>query len=196
MDFPYVKLIDLLSGMVQVDDFDRDIIIRNFEPVAYARKTVLVPVNGIARFMYFINTGYLRTYYNTRDDQEVTNNINCPMGFITAFGSYVSQRPSFESLECITDCELLRISREKLENLFRHSQKWSEVGRRINEHVVRYNEERTRQMVSLSAEERYQRIMDEHPDFIQHIPLQYIASFIGVKPESLSRIRKNLSNQP
>jgi CRP-like cAMP-binding protein len=142
--------------------------------------------------MYFINSGYLRTYY-VKDGLEITNHINCPLGFMTAFGSYISGTASYEYLECITDCDLLRIKKEKLDALFQHSQKWAEAGRIINEQVVLYNEQRTRDLVSKTAEERYMELMKYHPDFIQHVPLQYIASFIGVKPESLSRIRKSVS---
>lgn len=177
--------------MVRLDEFDKAIIETHFEPVAYEKKTVLVREHTVARYMYFVNAGYLRTCYQ-KDGVEVTNHINCPLGFMTAFGSYTTGASSYESLECITDCELLRISKEKLDALFRHSQKWTEAGRIVNEQVVLYNEQRTRDLVSKTAEERYLQLLHEHPDYLQHVPLQYIASFIGIKPESLSRIRKSI----
>lgn len=188
------KLTDLLSGLIFIDNNDKDIIVKNFEPVSYQKRSVLVKHQGFARYMYFINSGYLRTYYYT-DGQEITNQINCPLGFMTAFGSYISGTPSQEQLECITDCDLLRIKKEKLESLFQLYPKWADAGRIINEHVAFYNSQRTRDLVSKTAEERYLQLMKQHPDFIHNIPLQYIASFIGVKPESLSRIRRSVAGQ-
>lgn len=194
MDFPHhQKLISLLATMVSIDDFNKDIIVQNFEPVSYPKRTLLVKEHSIARYMYFINSGYLRTYY-FKDGLEVTDQINCPLGFMTAFGSYTSGNPSHEYLECITDCHLLRIRKEKLESLFRHNPQWAKADRIINEHIVLYNAQRTQDLVSKTAEERYLQLLKCHPDYIHNVPLQYIASFIGVKPESLSRIRKNVAS--
>jgi CRP-like cAMP-binding protein len=195
MEYPkHQKLIGLLADMVEIDHSDKEIIVQSFEPVSYAKRTILVDERRTARYMYFINSGYLRTYY-FKDGVEVTNQINCPLGFMTAFGSYISGDPSYETLECITDCELLRIKKEKLDMLFQHNPKWAEAGRIINEQIVIYNAQRTQDLVSKTAEERYLLLMKNYPDYIQHVPLQYIASFIGVKPESLSRIRKSVAGQ-
>ena len=189
------KIIDLLSEIVSIDNFDRDIITKNFEPVVYSKRHLLCEEGSIMRYMYFINSGYLRTYSVTSEGLEVTNHINCPLGFITTFNSYISGQPSHEYLECITDSDLLRIKKEKLDALFQHSQKWAEAGRIINEQVVLFNERRSRDLVSKTAEERYLQLMAEHPDYIQYVPLQHIASFIGVKPESLSRIRRTIGHK-
>ncbi|WP_158559173.1 Crp/Fnr family transcriptional regulator [Deminuibacter soli] len=189
---PHAKLVALLTTLVKAVEADTAVVQDVFEPVLYAKGHQLVMPGKTARFMYYINTGYIRTFY-LDDLAEVTTNINCPLGFITAFDSYVTQQPASEYLECITDCQLLRISKQALDNLFRKSPVWAEAGRLINEQVIVYNAQRTRDMVTVSAEQRYLNLMEEHPDFFQHIPLQYLASFIGVKPESLSRIRKRLS---
>lgn len=179
--------------MIRIEDADRQAIVANFEPVSYPKRTILVKENTIVKYMYFINTGYLRTYYFS-DGMEITNNINCPMGFMTAYNSFAFQEPSQETLECITDSNLLRIEKHRLETLFSQNPKWSETGRIVNERIALYNEERARQMVSTSARQRYLTLITEHPDFVQHVPVQHIASFIGIKPESLSRIRKAISN--
>lgn len=187
----YTRLINVLRGLVRLNEPEQELIRQQFEPVAYKKKQVLVEEGNIARYMYFINEGYVRTYYLV-DGLEVTNNINCPLGFMTAFTSYMSESPSHETMQCITECRLLKISKERLTTLFKSSPTLAESGRIINEEVALYNENRARDLVSKTAEERYIQLMKNHPDFVLHVPLQYIASFIGVKPESLSRIRKNL----
>ncbi|HEY9256692.1 Crp/Fnr family transcriptional regulator, partial [Chitinophaga sp.] len=112
--------------------------------------------------------------------------------FMTAFNSYISQSRSHEVFECITDCELLRVSRTDLEDLLKHNQRWSEFGKIVYEEVIRYNEQKVKDLVSLTARERYFNLINKFPDIVQHVPLQYIASFIGIKPESLSRIRREI----
>ncbi|WP_212004436.1 Crp/Fnr family transcriptional regulator [Chitinophaga sp. HK235] len=191
---PYHKIIAQLNALVHLDEEEQTQVRSSFEPVHFPRRTILVKEGSISRYMYFINSGYLRTYY-VKEGLEVTNHINCPTGFITAFSSYITGTPSYEYLECITACELLRIPKEKLDALFVSNHKWAEAGRIINENVVLYNEQRTRDIISKTAEERYLQLLEEHPDYVHHVPLQYIASFIGVKPESLSRIRRTLQTQ-
>lgn len=66
--------------------------------------------------------------------------------------------------------------------------------RENHEQALIYNEERTRDMILFSAEERYLKLMRSYPDILQNVPLQYIASYIGIKPESLSRIRRQITS--
>lgn len=189
---PYEKITRLIADMVRIDKFDQHLIREVFEPVSFRKSHVLVSSGAVARYMYFINSGYLRLYHIDGEGREVTNHINCPMGFMTAFNSYISQTRSHEVFECITDCKLLRVTRDDLEELLKHNQRWSEFGKIIYEEVIRYNEQKVKDLVSLTARERYFNLIDKFPDIVQHVPLQYIASFIGIKPESLSRIRREI----
>jgi CRP-like cAMP-binding protein len=59
---------------------------------------------------------------------------------------------------------------------------------------IAYNENRSRELSALNAEERYLKLLKDYPEIIQHVPIQYIASFLGMKPESLSRIRRKIIN--
>ena len=71
---------------------------------------------------------------------------------------------------------------------------WKDYGMQVLQESVIYNEERSKDLATLSAEQRYLKLMKSYPNIIQNVPLQYIASFLGIKPESLSRIRRNLIN--
>ena len=189
---PHQKIIRLIAGLVHIDQSDRRIIRENFEPVSYAKGHVLLEAGEIARYMYFINSGYLRLYYIDGEGTEVTSHINCPMDFMTSFNSYISQAPSYETFECVTDCELLRIPHNELETLLQRNQRWAAFGKIVYEEVIKYNEQKAKDLVSLTARQRYLNLLQRFPDIIRHVPLQYIASFIGIKPESLSRIRREI----
>jgi CRP-like cAMP-binding protein len=185
------KLFALMRDAVLLTQADQELIASRFQPISFARHTRLVQPGGVARWLYFINAGYLRIFAY-REGVEVTTHLNCPPGFITSFRSFNHQVPAADYLECITDVELLAISRQDLDYLYRQSAHLSAFGRLMLEQSVTYNETRSQDLVALSAGQRYQKLLRQHPDIIQHVPLQYIASFIGIKPESLSRIRRQI----
>lgn len=185
------KIVELISKKINIDRFDIELIEQLFEPVNYSKIELLERENQISKYLYFINSGFVRLYYY-QDGLEITSHINCPSGFITSFDSFVSNTKSNENVECITACELLRISKKNLDTLYQNSQKWVDFGRIIYDQAIIYNEQRTKDIITLSAKQRYLKLLAQQPDIIQNIPLQYIASFIGIKPESLSRIRKQI----
>ena len=191
MNHPHSKLLELFADLVKIDRFDIDLATKLFVPIETAKGQLLVEAGEIAKHLYFINSGFVRVYY-LHDGAEVTNHINCPPGFITSLNSFITETKSHEFVACITNCSLLRITKKELDTLYSHSQRWAEIGRVVYEQSLAYNEQRTKDIITLSADQRYLKLMTEHPDIIQHVPLQYIASFIGIKPESLSRIRKQI----
>ena len=191
MNSSHNKLLELFADLVKIDRFDIDLATKLFEPIVTTKGQILVEENKIAKHLYFINSGFIRVYY-LHDGAEVTNHINCPPGFITSLNSFITETKSHEFVECVTNCNLLSITKKDLDTLYQHSQRWAEVGRVIYEQALAYNEQRTKDIITLSADQRYLKLMSQHPDIIQNVPLQYIASFIGIKPESLSRIRKQI----
>lgn len=191
MERSYNKLITVLSDLVALDREDIALVQECFEPVSCPKGHLLLQAGQTARYMYFIDSGFLRLYYLV-DGLEVTSQINCPLGFMTPFNSYITQTPSHEYFECITDCDLLRVRKSTLDRMYRNSANCAEAGRLVYEQVIVYNEQRALDMMTLSAELRYLKLMQEYPGIIQNVPLQYIASFIGIKPESLSRIRRKV----
>src|SRR5574344_1065535 len=100
---------------------------------------------------------------------------------------------SKEELTCITDCRLFSISKTNLEILFSTNEKWGTFGRKLMETFLIEKEERIIDQISLTAQQRYIKLIETHPGIVQNVPIKLIASFIGVKPESLSRIRKQIN---
>lgn len=188
---PHAKLLALVRTMVSLTEADEAVLRSAFQPVTVPRHMYLVEPGYVARQLYFINEGYVRVF-SLHDGVELTTHLNCPPGFITSFNSFMSQLPAPDYVECLTDTHLLAVNRSDLDRLYAQSQTLAEFGRLIFTQSVAYNEQRTHDMVALSAEQRYLKLMAQHPDIIQHVPLQYVASFIGIKPESLSRIRRQL----
>jgi CRP-like cAMP-binding protein len=128
-------------------------------------------------------------HYNSNGD-EITSHINCPPGFITSYFNFINQTKATENVECVTDCELLRITKSNLDLLTSKSAGFKDFSIWVFQQSIEYNENRSRELATLTAEQRYQKLIDNYPEILHNVPLQYIASFLGMNSKSLSRIRK------
>jgi CRP-like cAMP-binding protein len=130
-------------------------------------------------------------YYNDLGD-EVTTHINCPPGFLTSYTNFINQTKSNENVACITACELLRITKIDLDFLNQNSLAFKDFSIWVFQQSITYNENRSKDLAILTAEQRYKKLIDNYPEIVHNVPLQYIASFLGMNPKSLSRIRKQI----
>ena len=124
----------------------------------------------------------------------MTTHINCPPGFFTSYSEFINRTLSENTIESITDSELLRIYKENLDHLISQSEAIKNFSISVFQQSITYNEKRSRELSVLNAEQRYLKLMNDYPEIIQNVPIQYIASFLGMKPESLSRIRRKIIN--
>lgn len=165
-----------------------------FEPVSFSKNTVIEESGKVPNYLYYIVSGYLRLFYVDQNGNEVTTHINCPPGFFTAYSHFISRTVSDHNVECITACELLRITKENLDYLVNEGKAMKDFSISVFQQSIAYNENRSRELSALNAEERYLKLLKDYPEIIQYVPIQYIASFLGMKPESLSRIRRKIIN--
>ncbi|PTT43481.1 Crp/Fnr family transcriptional regulator, partial [Chryseobacterium sp. HMWF028] len=165
-----------------------------FEPVAFSKNTIIEEAGRGPQYLYYIVSGYLRLFYTDENGNEVTTHINCPPGFFTSYSDFINSTVSENTIESVTDSELLRISKENLDHLISQSQAMKDFSISVFQQSISYNEKRSRELSVLNAEQRYLKLMSDYPEIIQNVPIQYIASFLGMKPESLSRIRRKIIN--
>ncbi|MBN1253466.1 MAG: Crp/Fnr family transcriptional regulator [Bacteroidales bacterium] len=164
------------------------------EIVNISKNEYLVQDGEIADSIAFIQSGYLRVCFN-HDGDEITRDITSVNSFITALTSFITRKPSFEIVKTITDCELMIIKRENLNYLYQTYNNWQTIGRRIVEEMFVRSQKRIYSLLTSSAEDRYKFILEEKPDMLKNIPLQYIASYLGITSQSLSRLRRNVYKQ-
>jgi CRP-like cAMP-binding protein len=166
----------------------------SFEAVTLSKNQIIEVAGTIPRYLYFIVEGYLRLYHYDNKGDEVTTHINCPPGFLTSYTHFNNQTRSDENVGSITDCKLLRINKSNLEELMRASSSFKDFSIQVFHESISYNEKRSKELATLTAEQRYSRLLKDSPGIVQHVPVQIIASFLGMKPESLSRIRKLINS--
>jgi len=186
------QLIRLISERAQLSDVERELCIQYFEPVLYPKNRVIEEEGKVPQYLYFVVSGFVRLFHYNDKGDEVTTHINCPPGFITSYSNFTNQIRSDENLECITECELLRITKTDLDLLTQKSPAFKDFSFLVFQKSLSYNEKRAKELATLTAEKRYLKLMTEHPELLHNVPMQYIASFLGMNPKSLSRIRKQI----
>jgi CRP-like cAMP-binding protein len=142
----------------------------------------------ICNHVYFLERGCLRGFYNL-DGKEITYWFAFENSFVTSFFSFITQKPCVENIQLIEDCTLWAISHENLQRLYDRHPDIERLGRIMNERYYVMLEERFVSNHFKEAKERYENIMKNAPHILQRVPLGYIASYLGITQETLSRIR-------
>jgi CRP-like cAMP-binding protein len=156
------------------------------------KNSIVEEENRVPKHLYFISKGFMRLFYYDNNGDEITTLIVPPNRFVTSFTNFIHEVKSNENLECITNCELYKIERIKLVELIDKNENFKKLSLEIFEQPVVANQIRANDLATLTAELRYKKMIEQQPEIVQHVPIQYIASYLGIKPQSLSRIRKQL----
>jgi len=151
---------------------------------------ILLNENEVCNEIYFIKSGILRSYFFNHQGDEITNCFAFENEFMASFTSFITQEVAEESIQALADTELQIISRESLEKLYKTGIHWQEIGRKLTEMEYVTLQKRMISFQKLSGKQRYEELYQNHQKYIQLIPLQYLASYLGVTPRHLSRIRK------
>ncbi|MCB0756069.1 MAG: Crp/Fnr family transcriptional regulator [Flavobacteriales bacterium] len=189
-----IALQSFIQGIVNFSDSEMELIMSRFEPMSLPAGEYFVDEGLVCKHIGFIVKGYVRSYYEINEG-EVTTMINTKHNIVTAHTSFTLQRPSMQYIQAITDSELLVMSYESMQELYDRIPKWDRLGRIINEHVYGYVEGRVVDYLSLSPEERYRKLIDENAKLVKNVPLRYVASMLGITPETLSRIRNKVKKE-
>ncbi|UZR92256.1 Crp/Fnr family transcriptional regulator [Chondrinema litorale] len=190
----YEQLIDNIKEKTSIEQVDIELIKQVFEPVLLPKNRIIEEEGKIPKYLYFIVSGYLRLFHFDEKGDEITTHINCPPGFFTSYFHFINQTRSHENVECITECELLRVIKVDLDNLIAESLAMKNYSITVFQEAILYNETRSNELATLTAEQRYKKLIQNYPEILHNVPVQYIASFLGMKPESLSRIRRKMIN--
>lgn len=145
-----------------------------------------------SKYLAFITKGLFQYYYS-KDGKEVTTYVTGENSFLASVTSFFKQQPSKENVRALSDSEVWQIHFTDLVKLKTSNQAFRTFYINAMEGLVVAMDETRSNLITLSAEERYAVLMKEEPALLQQIPLQYLASILGVTPRHLSRIRNGYS---
>lgn len=163
-------------------------------PKTIPKGTILTDYGKVERNTYFINSGIVQITL-LRDIEEKIIDFFFPESFVCSYTSFILQIPSDVRVSALTDCEVEMISRDDIHMAYNESFFANKMGRILTEQIFIIKSKREKDFLTKSAEERYEELVNRRPDIIQLIPGYKIAQYLGIKPESLSRIRKDISGK-
>ncbi len=186
-----------LRNMLKSVDILKDSEISNglnyFEQKSFEKGDILIEAGKICNWMAFVNSGVLRNFYISSKDEEVTYCLTFPNKVISAFSSFMTQRVTFENIHALTNVELLVIRHNQYYELMNSSENWLKFSRFIAEQSYIEMENRLLALQMESAKKRYEDLLKFNPDYLQIVPLKYLASYLGITQRHLSRLRKEIS---
>lgn len=188
-----VYLKERIQAVASFSEQELELIASRFRQEHFAARSHILKQGERSRSIYFVVKGLLRVYH-LKDGKEITTYLACEEGFVSSFFSFVNQEPSAEYIQCIENTELLSVSREAMYDLYTKIPAWQAVGRVLAEQNYLCMAARVLQLQMVPAREKYLAFLrDTDPRIVQRTPLVHIASFLGIAPESLSRIRRQIS---
>ena len=182
----FISTFDFLTAK-EIASFSKKLSLKHFKKGEY-----LIKEGKYCNEICFLESGSARAFHYV-DAKEITNWFvfnNMPL---TSYFSFVTQSPSKEAIQFLEDTTLYSINYNDLQLLYKEFHGIEKLGRKIAEFYFIWQEERTLSLQSLSAKERYAKLLIQEAHLLQKVSLGQIASYLGITQESLSRIRKNIS---
>ncbi len=155
---------------------------------ALPKRSVILKEGETCNRMFFIEKGFVRAFYY-KQEQEVTSWFMQEDEFIISVYSFFNQKPSKENIELLEDSVLISIKFSDLQQIYKKFPEFNYVGRVLTERYYCLSEERLITMRMQSTREKYDMMMQTYPEIFNRAPLKYIASYLGMKPETISRLR-------
>jgi CRP-like cAMP-binding protein len=184
------SLSEIINQTVRLTTAERSRIENAFSSVSIKKGDLWIKEGKVCEQVAFVEKGKLRVFYNDDSGNEVTCYFVTQDNFISSFTSFLTNTPTTENISALEDCALRTISKRELEILSDDIPKIHIWRRIVAENLFIIMEKRILMLQSQSANERYERMINENPNIILSVPLQYTASFLGITPQHLSRLRK------
>ncbi len=183
--FEYLRQINPVSDELQ------EALIKNFKTVEVKKGSMLLHEGAICKNLWFLADGLLRSYHNI-GDKEITSRIMFSGHIVISAGSFFTQTPATESIETLADTTVASLSYNALQHIYEKFPAFNYHTRIITEQYFYKQEQRLYMLRKHDALAKYKFFLENYSEFLKEIPQKYIASFLGVTPETLSRTRNKL----
>ena len=187
----YDKLKKYCSQAVPVLESELALIDKYFEEKTLKQKEFLLQDSTVCNFIAFIASGSIR-HFHVKDGVEKTCDISFDNAWVTDFQSFTYETTGKINLQAMEPTTVYLIRKQNLYQLYQECNKYETFGRLMAEQVAQRATEIAMSLSSDKPEERFQNLLKKQPDLFQRVPQKYIANFLGITPESLSRIRSRI----
>ena len=186
------SLLNLLQTTGPIPEADQELILTAWQPRAVAEGQTLAAADSICQEQFFIQEGVLRIMAQQPSGKEVTYFFLNAGQLCTILHSFENQVPAAESIQAACAAQVLAISRARLEMLYQQLPYLRERINQITQQALLDKVRLRNAYLGMDSTARYQHFLRQQPDVVRQVPLADVASYLGITPQSLSRIRKNI----
>jgi CRP-like cAMP-binding protein len=188
------RLITTIKNLIKISTDEETMLTGLFKPLELKAGEYFLEEGKLCRYVGFIEEGLMRYHMNDNGNQKTLYFSN-EGEFVCNYQSFLPRLPSNTSIQAIEDTTLQVISYPDLQRMYSEVSDGEKLGRLAIENVFLTSLDQLKSFYKDSPAERYQQFLRSYPDLAQRVPQYYIASYVGIKPQSLSRIRKRLVTQ-
>ncbi|KJD36521.1 Crp/Fnr family transcriptional regulator [Tamlana sedimentorum] len=186
------NLINYIQSRITLTQNEIDLIKKYLVFEEIPAQTNLLKAGKVERYIYFLDNGIVKGYQNI-DGKIVVQHLVAEHDFFTSLDSFMTETPSLDYYETITDCRIVKISKPDFDILQKETKFWSILVKEVTNAHLNCKLERVKDFQTLTAKQRYLKFVNQHPTLALNVSIDNIASFLGMEPQSLSRIRKQIA---
>ena len=187
------KFVNYFSKISPLTSEESEAIVKSMQTKAFKKGAYLLKEGQISTCTYFVLEGCIREYILSDGEDKTTNFISEEQWAIS-LNSLSSPSSANHNWVCIEDTTVVVGNEQQAQELFKHFPRFETISRTIMEAAFAEQKEALTSYYTDSPEQRYRKLLKTRPELVQRIPQYHLASYIGIKPESLSRIRKRISS--
>ena len=184
---------NFIQNYTTLTENDWIIISACFEKRIVEKGEIVLHEGKICRHLYFIESGLLR-YFITKDGNDITKYFTEAPYCFTSQVSFTAEKPATENIQAIEKSIVWQTTLKQANDLL-ELKSWNTFVRKLIQEVQYFTEEILQEIQTETAENRYRKLIETNPQILQRVPLKYLASYFGIAPQSLSRIRKKIVPQ-
>jgi CRP-like cAMP-binding protein len=186
------EFISLLNSMAKLTEQEVSFLRDNIKERVFTKRQMILREGDIAKKFFFIAEGFIRLFYINDKGEEKTAFFYPKMTFASDFEGYVKGTPTNVNMQAMEDTRLIIISKEEAEFGLGQLENMSLLAVRFMEEEMILHQRLIKSILTETPEQRYLKLISESPEIIQKVPSKHIASYLGISPESLSRIRSKI----
>jgi CRP-like cAMP-binding protein len=187
-----IRFLENFFAGKQLTPAEIDVILPNFRPVTFKKNDFLLNAGVVASKHWLLESGFIRSFVIDPEGNDITTNFYSNGSIVIDWVSFMLRRPAREYIQATEDCTCWEIQHDAFQALFHGMQSFREQGRAMLVGSYFALKERSISMIADQAKDRYERLLKENPDILQHASLKHVATFLGITDTSLSRIRKEI----
>ena len=188
----YKSILENINKHVTLNEEEIEKLIGIIRTTKIKKRQFIDQPGYVCQYRNYVVKGAFRSYYIDKAGKEHTVQIAIEDWFVSDFYSYITQTPATLFVEALEDATIFQMTYEDIEGLCKEIHSLSEYFRITTERAFAFSRKRALSNLSMTAEEKYIEILERYPNIVQRVPQKVIASYLGMTPEFMSKIRKKL----